>query len=126
VTLVLDSGAFLAVERGNRELLARVKRERLAGRSPVTHGGVVGQVWRGGTGRQVSVARLLRGVDVRALDDEFGRAVGMLLGSARASDVVDAGVVLLCADGDEVFTSDTDDLLALAQAAGHQIELISV
>lgn len=45
--LVLDAGAFVAVERGDRDVVALVKRERLAGRSPVTGGGVVAQVWRG-------------------------------------------------------------------------------
>ncbi len=34
--LVLDAGAFVAVERGSRDVIALVKRERLAGRPPVT------------------------------------------------------------------------------------------
>jgi hypothetical protein len=42
VTLVLDAGALVAVERSSRELVATIKRERLSGRVPVTHGGVVG------------------------------------------------------------------------------------
>jgi hypothetical protein len=67
VTLVLDAGAFVAVERGDRNLVALVKRERLAGRPPVSHGGVVAQVWRGGHGRQAPVARLLAGVEVLTL-----------------------------------------------------------
>lgn len=33
VILVLDAGAFLAVERGDRDIVAQVKRERLAGQS---------------------------------------------------------------------------------------------
>ena len=32
--LVLDAGAFVAVERGSRYVVALVKRERLAGRPP--------------------------------------------------------------------------------------------
>jgi hypothetical protein len=56
--LILDAGAFVAVERG---VVALVKRERLAGRVPVTSGGVVAQVWQGGLGRQAPVARLLAG-----------------------------------------------------------------
>jgi len=70
--LVLDAGAFVAVERGDRDVVALIKRERLAGRVPVSHGGVVAQVWRAGTGPQVPVARLLAGVDVAALDDGLG------------------------------------------------------
>ena len=59
--LVLDAGAFVAVERGSRDIVALVKRERLAGRPPVTSGSVVAQVWRGGSGRQAPVTRLLAG-----------------------------------------------------------------
>ena len=39
--LVLDAGAFVAVERGDRDVVALVKRERLAGRVPLTNGAVV-------------------------------------------------------------------------------------
>ncbi len=49
--LVLDAGAFLAVEHGDHDEVALVKRERSAGRPPVTSGSVVAQVWRGGRGR---------------------------------------------------------------------------
>src|SRR5712691_9527503 len=42
--LVLDAGAFVAVERGDRDVVALIKRERLADRVPVSHGGVVAQV----------------------------------------------------------------------------------
>ena len=90
MTLLLDAGAFVAVERGDRDVVALVKRERLAQRSPVSHGGVVAQIWRGGSGRQAEVARLLRGVDVRALDEELGKKAGVLLGRSRAEDAVDA------------------------------------
>jgi hypothetical protein len=41
--------------------------------TPLTHGGVVGQVWRGGTGRQAPLARLLPGIEVAALDATLGR-----------------------------------------------------
>jgi len=126
VTLVLDSGAFLAVERGDREIVALLKLEQRAGRVPVTHGGVVGQVWRGGTGRQVPVAKLLAGTDVAVLDDRMGRRVGVLLGSARSSDVVDAAVVLLAADGDEILTSDAEDLRPLAEAAAVHVDIVPV
>jgi hypothetical protein len=42
--LVLDAGALLAVEHNDRETIALIKRERLAGRAPLTHGGIIGQV----------------------------------------------------------------------------------
>jgi hypothetical protein len=124
VTVVLDAGAFVAVERNDQDMVAVIKRERLAGRAPVTHGGVVGQVWRGGGGRRAMLARLLAGVDVYPLDDELGRRTGVLLALSRASDVIDGALVLLADDGDEIFTSDPADLRTLARAAGRHVDLV--
>lgn len=117
---------MLAVESGNRELMALMKRERVAGRVPVTHGGVVGQVWRGGCGRQVRIARLLKASLVQPLDEALGRKAGAVLAIARLADVIDAAVVLLAVDGDEILTSDPDDLAGLAEAAGLHVELVPV
>jgi hypothetical protein len=124
--LVLDAGAFLAVERGDRDVVALVKRERMAGRPPVTSGGVVAQVWRGGRGRQAELARLLAGVQVAAIDDNLGRRAGMLLARSGQPDAIDAAVVCLAADGDDILTSDPGDLRALAEAAEIHVDLIPV
>ena len=124
--LVLDAGALVAVERGDRDVVALVKRERLAGRPPVTCGGVVAQVWRGGHGRQVPLARMLAGVEVAPIDDGLGRRAGVLLGRSGQSDAIDAAVVCLAADGDDILTSDPGDLVALAQAADIHVEIIAV
>jgi hypothetical protein len=124
--LVLDAGAFVAVDRGDRDVVALVKRERLAGRPPVTCGGVVAQVWRGGNGRQVPLARLLAGVDVVPIDDSLGRRAGILLARSGQSDAIDAAVVCLAGDGDDILTSDPGDLRALAEAAGIHLELVPV
>lgn len=126
MNVVLDAGALLAIERGDRNMVAIVKRERLADRTPRTHGGIIGQVWRGGSGRQAMLARLLPGVDVRPLDDGLGRRAGMLLARAGTADVVDAALVLLADDGDEIYTSDPTDLVRLAEAAGVHVDLTAV
>lgn len=126
MSLVLDAGALVAVERGDRELVALIKRELVAGRSPVTHGGVVGQVWRGGAGRQATLARLLPGLDIEPLDEALGRRAGLLLGRARAADVVDAALVLLAMDGDCLLTFDPDDIAHLAAAAGVHVDIVRV
>lgn len=123
--LVLDTGAFRAAERGDRELVALITRECRAGRTPVTHGGVVGQVWRGGA-RQAVVARLLAGVRVTALDEALGRRAGALLSRTSSSDVIDAALVLLADDGDEILTSDPRDLAILASATGVHVDLLAV
>jgi len=126
VSIILDAGAFVAVENGDRDLMAIVKRERCRNRAPLTSGGVVGQVWRGGHGRQANVARLLAGVDVRPIGEEVGRRIGVLLAASGEADIVDAAVVLLANDGDEIFTSDPTDLRGLAITAGLHIELVPV
>ncbi|HCU96097.1 MAG TPA: hypothetical protein DHU96_26590 [Actinobacteria bacterium] len=124
--LVLDAGAFVAVEHGDRDVVALVKRERLAGRLPVTCGGVVAQAWRGGHGKQALVARLLAGVEVAPIDDRLGRRAGMLLARSGQSDAIDAAVVCLAGDGDDILTSDPSDLSDLAEAANIHVELIAV
>lgn len=125
--MVLDAGAFLAVEAGNRAITVAAARERLAGRRPRTHGGVVGQVWRGGRDRQVPVARFLDGVEVVGLDDGLGREAGLLLARSGTRDVIDAAVVLLARDdGDRILTSDPEDLALLASFASLAIDIIAV
>lgn len=126
MSIILDAGALIAVERNDRDMIALIKRERQHDRAPSTHGGVIGQVWRGGGDRHANLARLIRGVDVRPLDDDFGRRIGVLLGEGAADDVIDAGVVLLADDGDEIYTSDSTDLRPLAEAARIHVELIEV
>lgn len=126
MTLVLDSGAFVAVECGDRDIVALVKKERIAGRVPVTNGGVVAQVWRGGSGRQAPVARLLAGVDVIPLDDSLGRRAGMLLRGSNHTDAIDAALVCLADDGDDILTSDAGDLRVLAQIADLHIDIVPV
>ncbi|HEU0316116.1 MAG TPA: hypothetical protein VFR49_02235 [Solirubrobacteraceae bacterium] len=125
MTIVLDAGALIAVERADREVIAMLKAERRAGRVPTTHGGVIGQVWRGGA-RQATLARLLDAVDVVALDDGLGRRAGALLGRCGKADVIDAALVLLAVDGDLILTADIGDLDALAAATGTHLELLHV
>jgi hypothetical protein len=63
---------------------------------------------------------------VRPVDDAAGRRTGTLLAAARARDVVDAALVLLAEDGDQLFTSDLGDLEPLAAAADLHVELVEV
>jgi predicted nucleic acid-binding protein len=123
VTYVLDSAGLIALERNERPMWERLKAAAMAGEPPVTHGGVLGQVWRGGP-RQARLATALAGIDVRPLDEVSGGAAGELLGAAGLSDVVDAAVVLLSADGDEILTADPDDFERLAAAAGRHVDLV--
>src|SRR5262245_8134904 len=126
MSLVLDAGALVAVERADRQTVALIKHELIGGRVPLTHGGVVGQVWRGKSGRQANLARLLPALDIRGLDEALGRRAGVLLGRTRRSDVIDAALVLLAADGDFMLTSDAGVLAPLAAAAGLHVDIVPV
>jgi hypothetical protein len=123
--LILDAGALIAIERGDRALVALLSRELTARRRPRTHGGIVGQVWRGGA-KQARLAALLNGVEVAPLDAALGRRAGTLLARTRRSDVVDAALVLLARDGDWIVTSDPGDLLPLAAGAGLHVDIVPV
>ena len=126
MSLVLDAGALIAVERSDRDAVALIKLELLHGRAPLTHGGVVGQVWRGGTGRQASLARLLPSLDIAPLDETLGRSAGMLLARSRMNDVIDAALVLLAEDGDLLLSSDSKDLHPLAAEANLHVDIVPV
>lgn len=125
MTLILDAGALIAVDRNQRDVVALIKRERLAGREPVTHGAIVGQVWRNGS-RQANLARALEGIKVEAIDHVLGRRAGLLMRASGTSDVVDAALVLLASDGDKILTSDRGDIAILAEAADLFVDLIIV
>ncbi|HEX5000637.1 MAG TPA: hypothetical protein VFY29_20605 [Terriglobia bacterium] len=126
MSLVLDAGALIAAERGDRDTVALIKQELMEGRAPITHGGIIGQVWRGGTGRQTPLSRLLPGLDIAPVDETLGRSAGLLLGRARMDDVIDAALILLAEDGDIILTSDPNDLAPLAAAVGVHTEIVPV
>ena len=90
-----------------------------------TSSAVVAQVWRGGS-RQARLASALSTVDEWALDPERSRTIGMLLGLAGVDDVIDASVVDLAVDGDEILTSDAADIRALVSAAGRRVTVTPV
>ena len=117
MTLVLDAGALLAYDRGDRIVRAHLERASRTGTGVLTTTGAVAQVWRNGA-KQARLALLLRGV----AEVEFGRVqarqVGLLLGLAGCSDVVDGSIVDAATDGDEILTSDPGDIEALAIASG--------
>lgn len=124
MTLVLDSGALLALERGDRKLWRRLKSAALTKSLPVTHGGVVGQVWRDGGPRQAQLAKALKSMNIRPLDETLGRKVGALLADSGTKDVIDAALVLLADDGDEIVTSDLGDIAVLTGRAELHLDIV--
>ena len=126
MSLLLDAGALISLERNDPDTWTLLRAARRAGQPPLTHGGIVAQVWRGGTGRQARLAAALRSTRVAPLDDALGRRAGVLLARSGLDDAIDAALVALCRHGDEILTSDANDLAALAQAAELDVEIVPV
>ena len=122
--VILDAGALLAVDRDDRAMIARLKVAERSGMELRSNAMVVAQVWRDRRGRQVSLARLLQAVDVRAVNPIDGRDAGALLADAGTADAIDATVVLLAAPGDRILTSDPGDLTRLAEAARNRAVIV--
>lgn len=122
--LVLDAGAFVAVDRADRAMAARLRMAQQAGLELRSTGVVITQVWRDPAGRQANLARLLKSVDVKAIDEHLGRAGGVLLGIAGTKDAADASVVAVSATGDRILTSDADDIGPLVAASGRSIHVV--
>ena len=112
--MVLDAGAFVALEHRNKTMVALARMFVSAGMPLVTSAGVVAQVWRGGSGKQVPIAYLLRRVLVVDLDQAVARTLGRILGHSGTSDAIGAHVALLARErGWPILTSDPDDLRAI-------------
>jgi predicted nucleic acid-binding protein len=123
--LLLDAGAFIAFEKGDAGVRARLMAARRIGLDVVTTSPVVGQVWRDGR-RQALLARVVAATDVQAPDVVAARRAGELMAKTGGNDVVDALLAVLAGDGDAVVTSDPADLRALIAAAGTSVTVIPV
>jgi predicted nucleic acid-binding protein len=122
--LILDTGAFIAIERHDREMAALLRVARERSWTLRTNGGVVAEVWRGGSGKQATLARLLKTVEVLPVDDELGRHAGLLLKETGAGNAIDAVVVSTAEQGDCVVTSDPNDIQHLIDYSGRRIAVV--
>lgn len=113
--VTLDTGALIALDRGDKRMIALLQgavTTRAVFRVPA---GVVAQAWRSGP-TQAVLARFLRSesVTIVPLDGEHARACGELCAATRTSDVIDASVVLTArTHRDSIITSDIDDIRLL-------------
>ena len=118
MSLILDTGALIAFNRGDRQVAALLEAARRRRDQVVTSSACVAQAWRGGGPRQALLTRLLAGTTEVGLDRWTSRATGDLCQASKTADVVDAHLALLASDGDVVLTSDTYDLRRLLRARG--------
>lgn len=118
-----DTGALVAADKGERRMWARHRALLVARAVPTVPAPVVAQAWRGG-GRQVLLAKLLRGCDIESLGGTEAKTVGALATTAGTTDIADACVV----EGalrrrDLVVTSDPGDIEAIAGSVDRHLEV---
>jgi hypothetical protein len=123
--LILDAGAFVAYERGDVVVRSHLAAARRLTLEVMTTSPVVAQVWRDGR-KQALLAGLLPAVRVDAPGEQAARRAGALLVRTKTRDVVDALLVGLARTGDNILTSDPDDIGALVEAAGIRAGIVTV
>ena len=129
--LVLDAGALIAVDRGDREVWSRLRAAFAGGHQVYVPAGVIGQAWRNPS-RQAQLSRMLKRCEEVVLDGSAARAAGRLCGETGTADVIDASVALSVADASDacsdvvLLTSDTRDLKTLLTALSIGARVIAV
>ncbi len=116
---MLDTGALVAAERGDRRfwILYKIARDRAI--TPLIPTPVLAEVWRGGGPRQTLLSRALQGCEPLPPGEEVAKRAGALLAATGGDNAVDALVVAAAEQShDEVVTADVTDLVELAAHAG--------
>jgi hypothetical protein len=129
-SLVLDAGALIALDRNDRDVWALLRVASDNARLIQVPTGAIAQAWRDGS-RQVLLRRALRHCDEVPLDGASARAVGLLCGRSRTSDIVDASVAIATAGlartgAVAVLTSDEGDISHLLETLRVAANVIAV
>lgn len=113
--LMLDTGALIAIDRGDRRVLALMEAARRE-RAPLSvTAPVIAQAWHDGA-RQARLAAFLKlgELEIVAFNAVDARAVGRLATMSQHADVVDVHVSLSAQQrGQSVVTSDPSDMNAI-------------
>lgn len=113
--VVFDTGALIALERGDRAVTVLISEARKTNTKVTTPAGCVAQAWRKPQ-RQARIASFLRlpNVDIVAMDSAEARRIGLLLAATGTRDIVDAHVAICAHRLDQtVLTSDPGDIKQL-------------
>lgn len=116
--LILDSGAVIALARGDQRARAFLARAVQAGAEVLVPAVVVAETVRGHGPRDAPVNRVIAAIDlVAAADEAAARTAGHLLGATASEETVDALVVAAAihVGGGRILTSDPDDLKLLVR-----------
>lgn len=125
MSAVLDAGALVAIDKGERRVRAMLRVLQREGIGLRTSAAVVAQAWRNGA-QQANLARLVTVMQVRQLDVGDAKRTGALLAKNRTADVVDAHLASLVRPGDQLLTRDVDDMTRLLAARQVEATVVQV
>ncbi len=128
-TFVLDTGALIALDRGDRRIWTDLFSARGAAAVQVPTGAIA-QAWRDGS-RQARLSQAIKMCDEVPLDGQIAREAGALCGQTGTTDVVDASVAVTAAqaarrDDVGVVTSDRSDIGLLLDALDAGARIVDV
>ena len=111
--MTLDTGALIALERGERRARALLHAAWARGVNVTVPTSVIVEWWRGPHGR---AGKLLEGLDVEPLTEALAKTAGMALGRVGPGPSATDAVVMASAArrGDVVCTGDIEDLTTLS------------
>ncbi len=129
-TLVLDTGALIALDHNQREVWALLRIAVQDSSLIQVPAGVIAQAWRDGS-RQALLSQAISRCDEVALDGPTARTAGLICGRTATSDVIDASVAITAAGASRrskttVLTSDPQDIGLLLQELGAKVSLVTV
>jgi len=118
MNIVLDSGAIIAFERGDKAFTAIVQASRRDRVAIAVPSAVLAETWRGAS-THPRTSLLIKSVDdFPSLDFERARRIGGILARSETAAVVDGSVVeaALARLPSMIVTSDPDDIAHLLQS----------
>jgi len=117
--LILDSGAVIALARGDQRARGFIERAIETGCEVLVPSVAVAETVRGRGPRDAPVNRILAAIDsVLVADEAAARTAGDLLGATGTDETIDALVVAgaILAGGGRILTSDPANIKKLARA----------
>jgi predicted nucleic acid-binding protein len=109
--LTLDTGALIALERGDKRMRARLLAAEQDGERITVPAAVLSEWWQGDSDRQRAI---LVAVDVEPVAEEIGKLAGEAMTARPGANAIDALVMASAAlRGDVVYTSDFNELYRL-------------
>jgi len=110
-SVTLDTGALIALERGEKRMRTLLLSALDDGRTVTVPAVVLAEWWRGRSRRRL---RMLDALDVEPTSATISKSAGEAIAAVPGATVVDAIVMASAAlRGDAVFTSDVEDLRRL-------------